>query len=166
MYALHVFSEGNNVNHHQLLWSQRSLSSVRFWLWLIEHPHYVSTLSNVGFYSKCWNRLQNLPRDLPPHKNACSLQSLQCSPSNHVSSKTNDFSLWSCYWNKNLLKHSLPILLTFTSLGKVSFAVSCIHFIINRLKLKRVLTSCKLPYTGSSLMVIFRNMKSLVLGTQ
>lgn len=100
------FFRRRNVNHNQLLWSQKSLSSVSFWLRLIEHQCIVwGTATNVGCYTKCWNSLWNLPGTF-----LCTQTHI---PSHHWSVlKVTDCAfqgkwllLRTCYWSTDFLTY-------------------------------------------------------------
>lgn len=124
IYTLHVFSEENDVNQNQLLWSWRSLSSIWFWLWFIKHPHLCKALyPTLAFMPNVEKGSRSSPEiflhtRMHTFSNPCSvLLVTHCV-------FIDKWLLWNCYiWNKNLLKYSLPILLTFTNFGKVSLAV-------------------------------------------
>lgn len=160
-----------DVNHNQLLWSQRSLSSVRSWFWLIELPH------RVKHFTQCWLLYQMLKQAPESPRGPSSTQECMYTLSNggsllkvtHRAFKDK----WLFYYEvateikKSSQNTQLLIRLTFRNLGRASFveSFSCIYFIINQ-KFRKVLTSFKLSDTESSLRVNFRNTKSTMRGTQ
>lgn len=132
------FQEGKRAIS-QLLWSQNSLSSLWFWLWLIEHRY------PIRHFTQCWLLYQMLkqtlesPQDRPLHMNAHCLQSLECSQSNPLKlPRCNDFYYEVAAETKIPWHTQLLILLTFKNLGRAYFAefFSCIYFIINHLKIQ------------------------------
>lgn len=133
IYGLCMFSEGRNINHNQLLWLQRSLSSLRFWISTLCKALYpvLACKSNIETGSRLSPGIFLRARVHTP-------SSHWCSPGNPLClQRQTSLLLWSCYWNKDFLKYSLSVISMFMNLGRPSFALSCIHFITNHPKIKR-----------------------------